>query len=162
MGHDRKDIFGALGEEEPVGALSQTAIELEEIGKRCSRAELMEGEWSAHDVLKHLTDMELVYSVRIRMVVTESKPVLPRYDHSAWASRFKAVSSDPLTTLRLWQSLRRSNLDLYRSFTPDDYRRVGIHLVGGEESVLLMLSLLAGHERLHLPELRASLAATSQ
>jgi hypothetical protein len=46
------------------------------------------GEWSAAQVAAHMADAEMVYSVRLRMVLTDENPMLVGYDQDAWADRF--------------------------------------------------------------------------
>jgi hypothetical protein len=58
------------------------------------------------------------------------------------------------------RALRRSNLRLLRSLSPEELRRSGVHAERGEESVEHLLRLYAGHDLVHrrqLERIRAGL-----
>ena len=59
--------------------------------------------------------------------------------------------------LALLRALRRSNLDLWARTPPQDRARVGHHAERGPESFELMFRLLAGHDLLHLGQMRRTL-----
>ena len=55
--------------------------------------------------------------------------------------------------------MRVANLALWRRSTADERRRVGIHRERGPETFDLSFRLIAGHDRIHLAQARAALAA---
>ena len=157
----RKEILGKLGNDDPVLVLGATLQEVTELvdGKSVEqlRRQPAPGEWSAWDVLSHVADSEAVIGVRIRMVVTQDRPPLVGYDQDAWTARFAALDPDPHETIARWQVLRRGNLRLCQSLTADEWERVGMHSERGPESVRLIVSLLAGHDRSHIEQIRRCL-----
>ncbi|MCA1843094.1 MAG: DinB family protein, partial [Actinobacteria bacterium] len=62
------------------------------------------GEWPAATVVAHLADAELVYAVRLRMVVADERPLLAAFDENAWAERFGALDTDPRDALARWRT----------------------------------------------------------
>ena len=108
-----------------------------------------EGKWSILQVVQHLTDNELVYGYRIRMMLTHEKPELPRYDRDAWAARLRYHDAPAGDVLEELGALRRRNLRLLQALTPDELDRVGVHAERGEESVRTFIALVAGHDLLH-------------
>ncbi|MEO7804608.1 MAG: DinB family protein [Actinomycetota bacterium] len=115
-------------------------------------------EWSARQVLAHLFDAEMVYGVRIRMILTADRPPIPAYDEDAWAARFSDLDETPRQIYLRWKWLREANLRLYLSITAEEWDRVGIHSERGEESVRMIVSLIASHDQAHLEQLQRILS----
>jgi hypothetical protein len=115
-------------------------------------------EWSAVELLGHITDSELVTSARYRWVLAEDEPPLPGYDQEAWTARFNHISDDPEMLLTLFGSLRLANLDLWERTPAEDRGRFGIHAERGPESFDLLFRLQAGHGRMHLAQAGRALA----
>ena len=158
----RQELLAALGDDDPVAVLRGTLAELEQATAGVSSAALSRppapGEWSPREVLSHLADSDLVTGVRVRLIVTQDRPALLGYDQEAWTARFGSLDGDAAETLARWQALRRANLRIYASLTPAEWKRVGVHSERGAESVRLTVRLQAGHDRVHLAQLRRGLA----
>ena len=119
-----------------------------------------DGEWSALQILCHLADAEMVYGVRIRLILTVERPWISAYDQDAWADRFVEVEHDFKETVNRWRITRDANLRVLGSLQPQDWERAGMHAERGEESVAAIAGMLADHDRDHLAQLRRVLAAT--
>ena len=50
-------------------------------------------EWSPAQVVNHLADAEMVYGVRLRMILTDDHPALAAYDEEQWANRFGSLDT---------------------------------------------------------------------
>jgi DinB superfamily len=119
------------------------------------------GKWSAIEIIQHLADTELVYGWRTRQILTEDRPAIQGYDQDAWA-RGLGYATMPLD-LALVQlgGLRAANLRLWRSLTPTQRARVGLHSERGPESLDLLLRLMGAHDLVHRRQLDRVLAAAS-
>jgi len=116
--------------------------------------------WSIREVIQHLADSELVGGFRLRMVLAHDRPPLLGYDQDLWASRLHYRDVDVHDALEQFTALRRANLRLWQHLSPANLVRVGIHGERGEESLEHMRRLYAGHDLLHLEQvkrIRASL-----
>ncbi len=113
------------------------------------RAPEAAGKWSVLEVVQHLADTELVYGYRIRMVLTHDNWPIEVYDREAWARDLHYSALTPGDALDQLRSLRSANLRLYRSLSPGQLARAGLHSARGAESVSLMIGLLAGHDLTH-------------
>jgi len=75
----------------PLDALRSTVADLVALTANRTARELnhvpQRGEWSAAQVAAHFADSEMVYSVRVRMILTDDNPTLAGYDQDAWAER---------------------------------------------------------------------------
>ena len=114
--------------------------------------------WSAATVVAHLADAELVYSVRARMMLTADRPFLPGFDEQAWAARF-ALDTDARDSLQRWRTLRDANVRLFASLDDGEWQREGVHEERGPITMVALADLLASHDRAHLAQIRAALAA---
>lgn len=88
------------------------------------------------------------------MVIAHDAPELPGYDQDLWAERLRYQESDLATALDELTMLRNANLRLFRRATPEDLRRVMRHAERGEESLGHLIRLYAGHDLVHLAQIR--------
>ena len=151
-------VLGLLGDQDPMVVLGSRDDEITRVVSGFDEARLAApeapGKWSALHVLRHLVDSELVWAIRLRKVVAEDRPAIYGYDQDQWADRLhydRQSSADVRADLR---ALRRLNLRFLRGLDPDDLDRVGVHSERGDESVGHMIRLYAGHDLLHLNQLR--------
>lgn len=123
------------------------------------RREPAPGEWSAAVVVAHLADAELTWGMRLRLVVTDDRPVLTPWDEEAWAERFGDLDEDVRETLQRWRSLRDNNLRLLDSLVEGEWERAGVHPQRGVLTVTALVKSQADHDRTHLDQIRQALAA---
>ena len=112
------------------------------------------GEWSAAQVAAHMADAEMVYSVRIRMMLTDDNPTLAAYDQEAWADRLTVCDENVAASIARFRMLREANLRLYESLEDDEWSRVGTHEEQGLVSISGTVETLIGHDRAHLDQIR--------
>lgn len=113
------------------------------------------GKWSARDILAHLSEVEMLWGTRMRMVLGENGVPLVGMDQAVWAKRYGRV--DPRQALATFVALRRANLDLLAGLRPADLRRWGKHSQFGKLTVARMMALLAGHDVNHSRQIEAIL-----
>jgi hypothetical protein len=157
----RQEILAILANDDPLAVLRDTLDEVPRLVASASTDQLSRapspGEWSPRDVLNHLSDTDLVYGTRIRMMVTQDRPTIVGYDQDAWTARFGSLDATAQDTIDRWQTLRRANLRMLESLRPEEWERVGLHTERGPESVRLTVQLVAGHDRMHLDQFRRGL-----
>jgi hypothetical protein len=161
----RQEILHALGSDDPIDVLRATSAEIDGLIAGAPEAALNHspapGEWSPRDVLSHLADSDLVTGMRVRMIVTQERPILVGYDQAAWTSRFGGIDQSAAETIARWRTLRLANIRIYESLSPEELQRVGAHTERGEESVELTVRMHAGHDRMHLDQVRRGLEAAA-
>jgi hypothetical protein len=147
-------LLGLIGNDDPVRVLAQTPAALERLLASLSPETVTKpeapGKWSIGAVVQHLADSELVCGVRLRMVLSQDRPVIAAYDQDLWANRLRYVDADVGEALAQFTVLRRTNLRLWKDLSPADLARVGRHAERGEESLEHMRRLYAAHDLLHL------------
>ena len=151
-------LFQALGSRQPLEVLAETpeALRRAVAGMTSLQERTPEraGKWSVRQVVQHLADSELVGGFRFRMVLAHDSPELPGYDQDLWAERLHYEDTDLATALLDFAMLRQSNLRLIMRAKPGDLRRVMSHSERGDESLSQMISMYAGHDLVHLAQIR--------
>lgn len=131
---------------------------LTEITRGMSDAELRtpeaEGKWSVHDVVAHLADLELVYAVRLRTILSGAagEAPLPALAQDAWVQNVHR--REPLTEL-LGQFVfdRERNLALVRRLSEEERARSGKHPQYGEITIPMALKRLKNHDAKHFAQI---------
>jgi hypothetical protein len=151
-------LIDLLGGRDPFTVLRETpaALEAEIAGVPPHLLGVPEapGKWSIRQVVQHLADSELVGGFRFRMVLAHDRPQLPGYDQDLWAERLRYDEADLALTLGDFKTLRRANLRLLERTSEAERARVSLHAERGEESLGRMLQLYAGHDLVHLRQIR--------
>jgi hypothetical protein len=146
-------LLDLLGSEDPFAVLEALVpwLERRTAGLDASALRRAEapGKWSVIDVIQHLADAELVMGFRFRMVLTENQPEIQGYDQDRWVSVLRYAEVPVDLALGQLRGLRNANLRLWRTLTPEQRERVGLHSERGRESVDLMLRMTAGHDLVH-------------
>jgi len=117
------------------------------------------GKWSVVQVIQHLADTELVYAWRTRQILTQDRPAIQGYDQDAWAKELRYEAADLAVALGQLRGVRTANLRLWRSLTPAQLTRVGLHSERGPESLDLVIRMMGGHDLVHRRQIDRVLAA---
>jgi hypothetical protein len=153
-------LLDAVGDDDPAEVqASTTALARQLVADAGAdlRTPPAPGEWSVIECVGHIVDAEIVLAGRYRWILAHDEPDIVPYDQDLWATALRHRDADPMALLALFEALRTANLDLWRSTTPAQRARVGIHRERGPESLDLTFRMLAGHDRVHLAQARASL-----
>jgi hypothetical protein len=146
-------LLDLLGSQDPLAVLGEQLPWLERRTAVLDEAELRQperpGKWSVIEVIQHLADAELVTSFRTRMVLIEDEPELQGYDQDRWATGLRYVEVPLDLALTQLRGLRAANLRLWRTLTPEQRQRTGLHSERGPESVDLIIRMMAGHDLVH-------------
>ena len=151
-------ILKALGSRDAMEVLAETPAALRRavagLSPSQDGAPERAGKWSVRHVVQHLADSELVGAFRFRMILAHDAPELPGYDQDLWAARLRYEDSDVATALGDFTTLRQANLRLFRRATPADLARVMHHAERGDESLGQTIPMYAGHDLVHLAQIR--------
>ena len=146
-----------LGDREPMMVLRETPAALAKAIDGLSASQRLQperpGKWAVNDVVQHLADSEVVWAWRMRLILSQDRPVLTGYDQDAWADRLGYRDASAEDALEVFGVLRRANLRLLTRATAEDLQRVGMHVERGAESLEHQRRLYAGHDLLHLRQL---------
>lgn len=157
-----RETIALLGARDPLEVMTETPSWLgQRLGKLATDAWRVPegaGKWSLLQVICHLTDAEMAFGWRARLVLTTENAPLTGYDQNSWLERFDYGGANPGDVLATFISLRQWNLRVWRSVTPTELNRLGIHSERGPESLALLRSLVAGHDLRHRRQIERLLA----
>jgi hypothetical protein len=111
------------------------------------------GKWSVKQVLGHVIDSERVFAYRAMRIARADSTPLPGYDENHFVAN-ASFDKRPLTSLlEEFEHLRRSNICLFGSLSPDEAARRGTANQLAV-SVRAIIYIAAGHAAHHLAVLR--------
>jgi hypothetical protein len=146
-------LLDLLGSREPLTVMEELVpwlrSRLTDISDSALRRPECAGKWSVIEVVQHLADAELVMGFRIRLVLASDRPPLQGYDQDQWVNQLRYREVSLAKALHQLAGVREGTLALVRRISPAQLQRVGLHSERGEESVALMLRLMAGHDLVH-------------
>ncbi len=146
-------LLDLLDDREPLGVMPELVPwirqRLRGIPEAALRRPEATGKWSVVEVLPHLADVEMVYGFRGRLVLSEDRPTIVGFDQDRWASLFRYREASAERAVQQLDALRTANLAVWRTLGPAELARVGLHTERGEESMDLMLRLMAAHDLVH-------------
>jgi len=160
-------VLELLGDRNPLEVMAGHAAWLRKAIKGLTPEQIRMREsprkWSILEVLGHLSDTELVYRYRLRLIVAEPGCPIVGYDQDAWARRLHYQDQDPAELLKEIDVMRASTVRWLRTLSETELDRAGHHDERGEETVRHIMKMVAGHDLLHraqIERIRGVVAAT--
>ena len=117
------------------------------------------GKWTLRQILVHVTQWEMIFSVRVRCGLALSGYVVQPLDQDPFIYEAEAVDAD--VAFATFEAVRRMNLALAASLTASQRKRAVQHPERGAIDVEDLLITLAGHAVHHLGQLQAALIAVA-
>ena len=153
-------LLSLLNDDDPAVTQESTGASLREFARQAGPHLYQQpspGEWSVGQVIAHFSDAEIAMSGRYRWILAHDEPPLVGYDQDLWVQRLHDDSEPVEDLIATFEALRKANVALWRRSTPQQRARVGIHSERGPESFNLCFRMIAGHDRLHLGQIRRAL-----
>lgn len=152
-------ILGYLQGKKPMTILTSTPRVIERlvnnVPARTLKIRPESDKWSATEILVHLADSELVFAFRMRLVLGSTGVAIQSFDQDDWAIYSKYRQSEPCKSLRRFKVLREANVELLKTIPNEMWEHYGVHSERGNESIVRMTEMFAGHDLNHLTQLRA-------
>jgi hypothetical protein len=150
-------ILGYLDAKDPLPVLEATPGALSRLVGASNEAHLRTrpspAKWSTAEIVLHLADVEVVVGYRVRTILATNGVPIPAFNQDEWSRRYDRLSV--ALALAMHRGLREANLALYRSLTPEEWQRYGVHSERGKETVQHIVNLAAGHDLNHLRQISA-------
>lgn len=109
------------------------------------------GKWSARQIVIHLLQAELVLTSRVRFAVSQHGYTAQAFDQDAWLPIDD--SAEGPAALDAYTALRKVNLALFSSLTPEQRTRSFTHPEYADLTADWVAAQLAGHDIHHLKQL---------
>ncbi len=147
----------ALGDQDPIIVMATTPDRLRKALRGLTEAQLarrpLPEKWSVKEIVAHLADGEVILGSRYRFVAAQEKPALVGYDQDAFVAMLGVENTTAADLLDDFALARAVNLGLLDRLPTGSLDRVGLHSERGEESILAMLHMYAGHDLHHLRQI---------
>jgi FMN phosphatase YigB (HAD superfamily) len=121
------------------------------------------GEWSFTEILCHFRDVDAEVNLpRIVSVLQETNPFIPGIDTDQWAEERLYYCQNGREALIDFISSRIQLLDILDELKPDDWTRPARHAIFGPTVLKELISIIVGHDRLHIRQVHTSLGEIMQ
>jgi uncharacterized damage-inducible protein DinB len=107
-----------------------------------------EGKWTIKDIIQHIIDTERIFSYRALRISRNDKTPLPGFEENDYVDNTDAKSRSIQDLLTEFSAVRHSNLLMFKSFSDEQLRRIGI-ASEHEVSVRALGFLIIGHQKHH-------------
>lgn len=112
-----------------------------------------EGKWSVKELLGHMLDTERIFAYRALCIARGEKQHLPGMEQDDYVREGEFDKRQFAEMVKEYELLRRSNLQLFRSFSEKQLNRRGT-ASDNEVTVLAILFIIAGHDLHHIKVLK--------
>ncbi len=118
-----------------------------------------EGEWSVRQVVHHMADAHMNGFIRMKLVLTEDKPILKPYDQEKWAELPDTTRAPLEPSMEILRGVHERWSTLLESLSESDWQRQGVHLEAGLLTLDDLLSTFVRHGENHLQQIAKIRAA---
>lgn len=116
------------------------------------------GEWTIRQIVHHVADAHLNAFIRMKLVLTETKPILKPYDQEAWA-KLDDMKLPVEVSFNILRGLHERWAKTLENLPDESWQRAGIHLENGLVTLDQLLALYVGHGETHLEQIKQLPAA---
>jgi hypothetical protein len=142
---------------ECIQKIQQLPLKLETAVKGLSDAQLNtptgEGKWTGRQIAHHIADANLNAYARMKLIVTEEKPILKPYNQDQWAALADSQNGSVEPTLTLIKGLNERWSIFLRSLPETCWTREGIHLENGKVTLDDVLRIYSRHGETHVQQI---------
>jgi DinB family protein len=111
-----------------------------------------DGGWTPRQLVHHIADANLNAYIRMKLILTESKPTLKTWEQEDWA-RLPDSSSNVRSSLALLRGLHERWFDLLASLSEPSWQRTGTHPEAGEVTLDWLLETYTHHGESHVAQI---------
>lgn len=127
---------------------SQVRAAVENLNEEQLDTPYRSGGWTVRQVVHHMADSHMNAFIRLKLALTEEKPMIKAYEEARWAEL--SDSRLPIEiSLSLLDALHKRLVELLKNVTPADLKRTFIHPVSGEVSIEKNIGIYAWHGKHH-------------
>ena len=137
------DIRKTLAREATAAATFYAAIPEAHSGSAYAPAK-----WTIREVVAHIADSERVFAYRALRFGRGDRTPLPGFDQDLWVPASHAAGRPWQDLLAELSAVRTASLQLFRSYSPEDWARCG-EASGVSVSVRALAWIVVGHELHH-------------
>ena len=153
----RSRMFGHLKGKDPLTLQAAAPARLKKLLRGVSSAKARKrpapGKWSIREIVAHVADTELVGGYRIRAILGAPGTEIIGFDQDVWVTALHYDKRDLKESVEQYRLLRKANLALLKSLTPEQWKQYGNHNERGQETVETIAKMFAGHDLNHFQQI---------
>ena len=157
-------ITGYVAGKNHMAVLQETSSTLAGLVKQSTAGKLTQrpalDKWSIAEILAHLAESEIVFGYRLRLVLGASGTQIQAFDQNVWHDNASYINNDAQGALKLFESIRASNIALLKSLSKAQWDNYGMHQERGKETVARIVEMFAGHDINHTIQVERILNGT--
>ncbi len=111
------------------------------------------GKWTVRQTLHHIADTNMNAYLRMKLILTEEKPIIKPFDQDAWAALADTTTVPVTASLALIKGLHERWAVLLESIPEDKWGKEGIHLKNGTITLDELLDTYSRHGESHLGQI---------
>jgi hypothetical protein len=158
--YTQRIIANAQGQD-PIKVQSTTSKKLARMVNGIPTAKLRKrpapDKWSVAEILAHLADVEIVVGWRMRSILGNPGTPIQPFDQDIWVTSGHYEKRDPRKSIEQHDVVRKANLALLKSLSPDQWKHYGQHAERGQESIEHIVRMIAGHDINHIQQIERML-----
>ena len=109
-----------------------------------------EGKWTPRQVVHHVADSHMNALARMKLILTESKPIWFAYKQDEWVKTPDVLALAPQVSLDIVRGVQERMAMLLEGLADDGWRRVGVHPERGEMTIDDLAALYSVHGDKHV------------
>ena len=120
------------------------------------KRKVIPGKWSIYEIVIHAVDSEIMGYTRFAQTITQSDRKFAFYNQEIWAEKFNYTEFNEKefnNRLTLFESIRKSVMNLLLNVNEDGWKNTGIHPELGEITLKNVLELYADHSERHIEQI---------
>jgi len=113
-----------------------------------------EDEWCQTEIFCHLRDVEEEVNLpRITKMLAENNPFLPGKDTDQWAAERQYLCQDGQAATHRFITARIKLIEKLKALPEEAWNRPARHSIFGPTSLIELVRIIAGHDRLHIHQI---------
>jgi hypothetical protein len=114
------------------------------------------GKWTIRQIVRHLTDTEIVVGMRLRQMIAEHRPLMAVFDQDLWADHLHYNNSDVFDSAMKFRILRNDMSEFLTPLPAEEFERVGLHPERGAWTLREWVNHFGIHTEKHAQQIRRS------
>ncbi|UCD99946.1 MAG: HAD-IA family hydrolase [Chloroflexota bacterium] len=136
-------------------ALKAFSLELDDVAQWIEHYQV--GEWSFTEILCHLRDVDQEINLpRVKKVLRETNPFVPGIDSDKWAEERLYFCQNGQQALKDFNSARIELIDILDGLSVEGWQQPARHAIFGPTNLKELVSIIVGHDRLHVRQAYAA------
>jgi DinB superfamily len=127
-----------------------------------SKFVLAPGKWTIRQIVRHLTDTEIVVGMRLRQMIAENRPLMAVFDQDLWADHLHYNNCDVFDSAMKFRILRDDMSNFLAPLPAEEYERIGLHPERGVWTLHKWVNHFGVHTEKHVQQVRGIREAWSR